>query len=80
MTEHTPMKILESLTPGGSEFVDDPERCARYIRDLIDSGHQAKKDRARLMQDKTELLKTLDMARLKFARIITKHRATEQET
>jgi len=27
------MKILESLTPCGSEYVDDPERCAAYIRE-----------------------------------------------
>ena len=23
---------LESLTPGGSEFVNDPERCAEHVR------------------------------------------------
>jgi hypothetical protein len=27
------MRALESLTPGGSEFVDDIERCVRFIRD-----------------------------------------------
>jgi hypothetical protein len=26
------MAILESLTPGGGEFVGDPEACARWIR------------------------------------------------
>lgn len=25
--------MLEGLTPGGSEYVDDPERCAMVIRD-----------------------------------------------
>lgn len=25
-------KELEGLTPGGSEFVDDPERCAEVVR------------------------------------------------
>lgn len=26
------MRILESLTPGGSEFVNDPERCVAAIK------------------------------------------------
>ena len=26
-------KALESLTPGGSEYVDDPKRCAETIRE-----------------------------------------------
>jgi hypothetical protein len=26
---------LESLTPGGSEFVRDPERCVAYVRDVF---------------------------------------------
>lgn len=30
---HHYKKTLEGLTPGGSEFVDDPERCATAIRD-----------------------------------------------
>lgn len=28
---------LENLTPGGSEFVNDPEYCARYVKNRIDS-------------------------------------------
>lgn len=39
---------LEGLTPGGSEFHKDPERCVAYVRDRFDSGHQAKKDCVRL--------------------------------
>lgn len=30
------MRALESLTPSGSEFVNDPERCVAFVRD-----HQA---------------------------------------
>lgn len=30
------MICLENLTPSGSEFVDDPEYCYRYIRGRID--------------------------------------------
>jgi len=26
------MRLLEKLTPHGSEFCDDPERCYEYIR------------------------------------------------
>ena len=28
-------KALESLTPGGSEFVDNPDACASYLRDRL---------------------------------------------
>jgi len=28
-------KLLESLTPGGSEFYNDPERCAAFIREQL---------------------------------------------
>ena len=33
-------KALEGLTPGGSEFVDEPERCAQVIKDTRDSQHR----------------------------------------
>jgi hypothetical protein len=26
-------KALVSLTPGGSEFVDDPEYCVKYVKE-----------------------------------------------
>ncbi|KKM83233.1 hypothetical protein LCGC14_1311400 [marine sediment metagenome] len=62
MEQRTAMEILESLTPGGSEFYNDPERCGRYIRNLINFGHQAKKDQVRLKHEKmvsSEILKEL---------------------
>jgi hypothetical protein len=31
---------LEGLTPGGSEFVNDPENCARYVRDTMARLHK----------------------------------------
>lgn len=31
------MKILESLTPGGSEFYNDPQRCAEFIREQMEA-------------------------------------------
>ena len=30
---------LQSLTPGGSEYVDDPERCVRFVRETRESQH-----------------------------------------
>jgi len=31
------MRALEELTPQGSEFWEDPERCAAFIRYRLDS-------------------------------------------
>lgn len=33
-------KALEGLTPGGSEYVNDPERCAAHVRERFDSYHR----------------------------------------
>ncbi len=33
-------RALEGLTPGGSEFANDPERCAAYVRDTIEHQHR----------------------------------------
>lgn len=30
-------RALEGLTPGGSEFVDEPERCAEMVRESLAS-------------------------------------------
>lgn len=34
------MRILEILTPGGSEFYNDPVRCYQHIKDRFDSNHK----------------------------------------
>lgn len=34
---------LEDLTPSGSEFVDDPKTCARYVRRRLDDLQDALK-------------------------------------
>ena len=52
--------ILEGLTPGGSEYYGDPERCAFYVRELITRGHEAKKDRVRLQRVNDELVAALE--------------------
>ncbi len=35
-----PMRVLEGLTPGGSEYHNDPERCAAYVRDRLNQQHR----------------------------------------
>ena len=34
------MKKLESLTPGGSEFYNDPSRCHEHIKSIIEYQHK----------------------------------------
>ena len=41
-------KALESLTPGGSEYFRDPERCVSCVRDRFKTGHEAKKELVKL--------------------------------
>lgn len=31
---------LQSLTPGGSEYVNDPKRCVEYCREVRETQHQ----------------------------------------
>ena len=33
-------KLLCGLTPGGSEFVNDPEYCVKYVKKFEDSQHE----------------------------------------
>lgn len=37
--------LLERLTPGGSEFANDPERCAEHVRTRLSSVVRLKADR-----------------------------------
>jgi len=51
---NNPMLALESLTPGGSEFVKDPERCVKFIRNV-------RENEKKLLFNKIKLLnKTLN--------------------
>jgi chromosome segregation ATPase len=43
--------LLESLTPGGSEFSGDPERCAAWVRQRLASAGQLAAERNRLRAD-----------------------------
>lgn len=55
------MRALENLTPSGSEFVNDVERCVAFIRGHSDSQmrhivkltRELKDMRERLMQERT---------------------------
>ena len=46
--DHAARITLENLTPGGSEFHNDPERCAAYIQRIISDCVEAKKEIVRL--------------------------------
>lgn len=37
-------KILERLTPQGSEFVNDPHKIYEYLKHELDAGHEARKE------------------------------------
>lgn len=61
MSEGDPYRLaLEGLTPGGSEFYKDIERCVAHIRDRFDSGHRARKEVVKLRRINAEILKSLD--------------------
>jgi hypothetical protein len=34
------MRVLEMLTPGGSEFYNDPVRCYEHIKDRFERNHR----------------------------------------
>ena len=52
----TAQELLESMTPGGSEFASDPEACAKWVRDYIDNlEHNVK----RLVHQRNEVTQKL---------------------
>jgi hypothetical protein len=67
---------LQSLTPGGSEFVRNPERCAKFARERRDSANAAMKkaiiERNELRSENERLRQMLDgLADLSNARLVT---------
>lgn len=57
-------KAITSLTPGGSEFVNDPEYCAKYVKDNQDSlkimlVNQAK-EKKKLKKERDLLIEALE--------------------
>lgn len=58
------MRALEELTPGGSEFYEDPAFCKRYLRDQQTTRHQLLIDtkvELKMLQQKLNPPKDLDM-------------------
>lgn len=49
------MRALESLTPSGSEFVNDPEACVAFVRDRLAFAIQLAKERNAAQKDAREL-------------------------
>src|SRR6185369_6183989 len=58
--------VLESLTPGGSEFVNDPEYCRDYVQRKLNSNHEsikrAVKESRALEAQVAEMKELLDAA------------------
>jgi hypothetical protein len=49
--DHDARLALENLTPGGSEFHNDPERCSAYIQQIKHSYVEAMKENVRLRRE-----------------------------
>lgn len=46
-----PMDVLESLTPGGSEFHNDPQMCKQFIRDRLATVTKVARERNELREE-----------------------------
>ena len=61
--ENKAQKLLESLTPGGSEFFDDPEYCVKYVKEYEESLWRSIKNlvvqKNKLIKENLELLEAL---------------------
>jgi hypothetical protein len=58
-------RLLESLTPGGSEFAGSPEACARWVRARLASVGKLAAERNRCREKLGRILSTLDTFRPK---------------
>lgn len=56
------MRLLESLTPNGSEFVDDPERCAEHIRDERTRQWELVKNKVKRVKELEDLVNSAQRA------------------
>jgi hypothetical protein len=55
-------KALDELTPGGSEFHDDPERCLQFIKDRMTSNGKLAAERNELREALTACFEWLENA------------------
>ena|SRR3990167_4944519 len=60
--DHNAMLTLESLTPGGSEYAGDPEKCAEYIRWIKISAIEANKAVVRVRHNRAEAFEAMQEA------------------
>lgn len=61
------MSMLESLTPGGSEFHHEPETCVRFVKDRQRTAITAtlkRREAEERCNELSELVKKLDAARV----------------
>ena len=58
--ENKAQKLLESLTPGGSEFYNDSDYCVKYVKDyeesLLSSIKNLVAQKNKLIKENLELL------------------------
>lgn len=54
---------LQSLTPGGSEYVGDPDRCVSYIREQINKGREVRLELARLKNPRNPIMDADELRR-----------------
>lgn len=40
MDERSAQRYLEDLTPGGSEYVDNPKRCYEWVQERLDNNQR----------------------------------------
>jgi hypothetical protein len=50
---------LESLTPGGSEFYDDPDRCVSFVKDHDQSQHRHLIELVKIRNQQDNLIRDL---------------------
>jgi len=52
-------KLLHELTPGGSEFYNDPEYCAKWIKENRQENHYALAGQVKIWKDRAKYLEDL---------------------
>ena len=57
--DHHAIQVLESLTPGGSDYVGDVEKCAEYLRWIKTSCVEANKSVVRIKKNRAEAFEAM---------------------
>lgn len=58
-TEQELIKSLESLTPGGSEFSNDPDRCIAWVKDRLETVAKQVRKRQQAEADNAALVEAI---------------------